>query len=107
MERKLWVLRQRGGQIELDLPVVAAVVDGELRSKAEGARGTAPANGRLAMAYLVLRDECLLRLFPKPLRDGVHLDLGKMVSAGIGSRQRSAAADAGDLGEHRVQGLVL
>jgi hypothetical protein len=64
MERKLWVLRQRGGQIELDLPVVAAVVDGELRSKVEGARGVAPANGPLAIAYLVLRDECLLWLFP-------------------------------------------
>jgi hypothetical protein len=30
-----------------------------------------------------------------------------MVSAGIGSWQRSVAADAGDLDEKRVQGLVL
>ena len=81
MERKLWVLWRCGGWIELDLPVAVAVVDGKLRSKAEGAWGVALANGCLAMAYLVLRDECLLRFFPKPLRDGVHSGLGKMASA--------------------------
>ena len=36
MGRQLWGLRQRGGWIDLDFPVAAAVVNGELRSKAEG-----------------------------------------------------------------------
>lgn len=59
------------------------------------------------MAYLVFRDEWLLRVFSKPLHDGVHSDLGKMASGSVvGSWRRSAVAETGDLGEHRVQRLV-
>ena len=97
-------LRQRGGWIDLDFPVAAAVVNGELRSKAQGAWGAAPADELSTTANLVRRDECLLWLFAKPLRDGVLSVLGKM--APLCSRRCSAAADAGDLGDHRVLGLV-
>jgi len=50
MRRKLQVLWFAGGRIELDLPVVAAVVDGELRSRAKGARRAAPTDGSSASA---------------------------------------------------------
>jgi hypothetical protein len=106
MGRRLWDLRQRGGWIDLDFPGAAAVVFGEVRSMAEGAWGTAPANELSTMAYLVLRDECILRLLAKPLCDGVFSVLGKMAPGGFGSRRRSAATDAGDLGDHRDLGLL-
>jgi hypothetical protein len=80
MERKLWVLWRCGGRIKLDLPVAAVVVDGRLGSKAKSAWGAAPADERSAVAYLVLRDECLLRLFAKRSCDGALSDLGKMAS---------------------------
>jgi hypothetical protein len=86
MERKLWVLWRCGGQIEFNLPVAAIVVNGGLGPKAEGAWGAAPADERSTTAYLVLRDECLLRLFAKRSCDGALSDLGKMAS-GVRLRQ--------------------
>ncbi|CAD6260864.1 unnamed protein product [Miscanthus lutarioriparius] len=82
-ERKLWVLWRCGGWIELDLPVAVVVVDGGLGSKTEGAWGVASANVCSAVPYLVLRDECLLRLFAKRSCDGALSDLRKMAS-GVG-----------------------
>jgi hypothetical protein len=48
--------------------VAGVITDGEFRSGTEGARGVAPADGCSTAAHLVLRDECLLRLFTKPSR---------------------------------------
>jgi hypothetical protein len=62
---------------------VVVVIDGELGSKTKGAWGMAPADVHSAVPYLVLRDECLLRLFAKRSCDGALSDLGKMVS-GVG-----------------------
>jgi hypothetical protein len=90
MERKLWVLRRHGGRIVLGSPVVAVVVaDGELRSEAEGAQGAALADGCSTASHLVLRDECLLRLFTKPSRDGALSVLGKVAPGCGGSWRRS------------------
>jgi hypothetical protein len=86
MERMLWVLRWHGGRIVLGFPMVAVVVaDGEFRSEAEDAWGVAPANGCSTVAHLVLRDECLLRLFTKPSRDGALSALGMVVPGCGGS----------------------
>jgi hypothetical protein len=71
----------------------------------EGAWGAAPANELSTAAYLVLRNECLLRLFANPLRDVVLSVLEKMAPGGFGYRWRSSAADPGDLGIQRVLGL--
>jgi hypothetical protein len=107
MERKLWILRRHGGWIVVGFPMAAVVVaDGEFRSEAEGAGGVAPADGCSTTTHLVLRDECLLRLFTKPSRDGALSALGKVVSGCGGSRVCSAAVGAGDQGKHRDQGLV-
>jgi hypothetical protein len=90
MERWLWGLRQRRGWIDLDFSVAAHVIDFP-----EGAWGAALANELPTAAYLVLRNECLLQLFAKLLRDGVLSVLGKMAPGGFGSRRRSSAAGNG------------
>jgi hypothetical protein len=86
--------------------VAAPVVNGEVRSKTEGVWGAAPADELPTVTYLVLRNECLLRLFAKPLRDGILPVLGKMAPGDLGSRRRSSVADPGDCGVHRVLGLL-
>jgi len=72
MRRKLWALQKEGGWIALESPAAAVVVSGEGGSMAKGARGVC-VRRRL---QLVRRGELLLRLFPKPLRDGAPFRLG-------------------------------